>query len=367
MTLRNPRSCKLKPPFEVMLSAIVAGLLAEGRVPNGSIVDAGAQYGRWSCYYAATAPDRTVRAVEPNPEYVDHMRTKYTQRKLPNLQPFHGGLSNESAQYQQGGGGGLHVYTHAKSFPIFTLDQLFSAGGAWAGDALGFAHLDVEGLEERVVAGAMSTIARDQPLLSVELTVHKHPERTRSLLRLIDSLGYDALVVQEIAGVRCDIVNALCLPRSRRRLLANSNVLDLGVASRALVAVDADTVNRTAFPCCVAGGACCPNPLDQMCCSHGLVQAWMNGVARAGGADLRLAARTRWYDQKYEGWRPELTPRYHREQLLADLARAGFAEPPTPGLLIGGRAARRPGGGKGGGGKGGGKRRGERAARRQGT
>ena len=48
---------------------ISAGLLGEGAVPNGSIVDAGAQYGRWSCYYAATAPDRTVRAVDPSHNY----------------------------------------------------------------------------------------------------------------------------------------------------------------------------------------------------------------------------------------------------------------------------------------------------------
>ena len=204
--------------------------------------------------------------------------------------------------------------------------------------------------------GAVQTIQRDQPLISVELTVHKHPEQTRSLLRLMGSLDYDTLLVEEIAGNRCDIRNVLCLPRSRRRQFANSNVLDLGVASRALVAVDADTVNQTSFPCCVAGGACCPSPNEFSCCSHGAVHAWMNKVVRTGGADLRLATRTRWYDQKFEGWKPELTPRYHQERLLGlgDLSGAGFAVPPT--------WITRGGGG-------GGKRRGERAgaARRRST
>ena len=39
-------------------------------------------------------------------------------------------------------------------------------------------------------------------------------------------------------------------------------------AGKALVAVDADTVNRTALPCCVACSASCPNQHDQIDDDH---------------------------------------------------------------------------------------------------
>ena len=113
-------------------------------------------------------------------------------------------------------------------------------------------------------------------------------------------------------------------------------MLDLGVAARALVAVNAETVNLTAFPCCAAGGACCPDPAHLSCCSHGAVDAWMRRALRGGAAageaaDLMFATRTRWYDQAFGTWRPQVTSRYHQQLLLSlvrDRERVGFAPPP---------------------------------------
>lgn len=284
------------------------------------------------CYYAATAPDRIVHAVDPDARNIEHMRARYERRRYPNLRPLHAGLSNESSSSYSELAGAPKIYTPSHDFPVYALDDLFGTGGAWAGDTLAFAHFDVEGLEELVLAGAARTVARDQPVLTTELTVHKHPERTRSLLALMERWGYDTLLVEEIAGNRVDIRNCIHLPRSRRRQVINSNTLDLGVASRALIAVTADSVNRTAFPCCAAGGECCPRANEFECCSHGAVHAWMNRVVRArsqrelaestsdacarspqmrhGGADLALLTRTRWYDEKYQGWKADLTPHW---------------------------------------------------------
>ena len=41
-----------KPLAETLLSSIIGGLLLEGRVPNGSVVNAGAARGDFSCFYA---------------------------------------------------------------------------------------------------------------------------------------------------------------------------------------------------------------------------------------------------------------------------------------------------------------------------
>ena len=48
-SLQHPRNCALKPPFETILNSVIAGLLGEGAIPNGTIVDAGAKFGRWAC------------------------------------------------------------------------------------------------------------------------------------------------------------------------------------------------------------------------------------------------------------------------------------------------------------------------------
>ena len=60
-----------RPPHEVLLTSIIGGLLVEGRVPPGSIVDVGANRGIWACYYASVAPERNVHAIDPDPRYIE--------------------------------------------------------------------------------------------------------------------------------------------------------------------------------------------------------------------------------------------------------------------------------------------------------
>ena len=45
---------------EILFSSIMRGLLVEGNVPAGSLVDAGANTGNEACHYAAAAPERVV-------------------------------------------------------------------------------------------------------------------------------------------------------------------------------------------------------------------------------------------------------------------------------------------------------------------
>ena len=79
-------------PSEVLLNAILAGLLSENRMPAGSIIDAGANDGEEACRFALAAPGRTVHAIDPLQANVDAMRTRFGS--LPNLQPMLGGLGS---------------------------------------------------------------------------------------------------------------------------------------------------------------------------------------------------------------------------------------------------------------------------------
>ena len=174
-----PSSLCPLPNSELLLNTIVSGLLSEGRMPAGSVLDAGAHMGRWACYYATAARNRKVWALEPVATNVEHMSSYYVP-SLPNLRPMHGALGSEAKTIDSGlrpAGirtqiGGVHRMRgvdHRQRrrradptrnvFDVYRLDDLFNASGPMGGTKLGFAHLDLE--------------ARDLPLLDI---------RDRSLL-----------------------------------------------------------------------------------------------------------------------------------------------------------------------------------------
>lgn len=126
--------------------------------------------------------------------------------------------------------------------PIRRIDSLFS------NETLGFAHFDMEGGELDTLKGAAATIRRDQPVLTVELFVHKDKSYREQLLRLISDLGYSTYMVDEVCGWNLDCRNLLCLPRTRFAH-TNSHTLNLAVGSRALLGpIHSDTI--AAAVCC---------------------------------------------------------------------------------------------------------------------
>lgn len=96
-----------------------------------------------------------------------------------------------------------------QSFPVLRVDDLFF-GGAWMTERLAFAHWDVEGNEAAVVAGAARTLARDRPLLTVEVVLFAQEHHSggwqvdaAGLLRsLLHRHDYATFVVEESCGVR---------------------------------------------------------------------------------------------------------------------------------------------------------------------
>ena len=196
-----------------MLRSLLRSLLAEGYAPAGSIVDSGANEGTESCLYAETSPSRTVHAVEPL--LANYRRLERLVPLHPNLQPLHAGLGAVASWVQAPRRGTQVVASHmrksatnrtsaALKFEVHSLDYLFGATGPWRGERLALAHLDVEGFEAQVLVGGRATIARDQPLITTEVMVHTQPRETHALLRLLDELGYDSFLVEEVCGNRAD-------------------------------------------------------------------------------------------------------------------------------------------------------------------
>ena len=183
----------------------------------------------------------------------------------------------------------------APPLQLYRIDDLpwFAAGR----ERLALLHLDVEGAEDRALAGGAAVLARDQPLLSVELHVHKKPAQSQALLRQLTALGYDAYFVEEICGMRADCRNLLCVPRSRHASLVGSDALDAALQARAIFPVDAETILQYAFPCCRRGAPCCSG---RSCCAHFKVHAYVNRGLRSGtltSAERMWSTRIRWYYQ----------------------------------------------------------------------
>ena len=287
----------VKPTTEIKLNAILSGLFFERQIPAGSILDVGALDGAFAAYYACLAPDRKVYAVDPSPANVESYRKRYT-KAYPNIQPFnaalgefHGAIpltrlprvmngrfaqfSDISAHMEKN----LSFPASVESVEVYSVDDLLQKH--WQGERLGFAHIDVEGSELAVLRGMTNSVKAYGPVLTVEVHVHFDVEFTKRLLSYMEWLGYDTFLVEEscgmplvlpstrtfhahshptltacFAGMRMDCRNLLGLPR--RSPIQDSNILDLAVASRSLVRVNASSIFQEAYPCCRPGGACCP-------------------------------------------------------------------------------------------------------------
>ena len=133
------------PQTETLLTALLHGLLLEGRVPPGSVIDAGAFDGQTACEYASVAPaTRRVHALDPTPGNVAFMT-----KRFPNISPMLGGLGSTARNISVATTAGAQLHgLHESSggpeagraavttVPIYRIDDLFAPAGAWAGERL---------------------------------------------------------------------------------------------------------------------------------------------------------------------------------------------------------------------------------------
>ena len=169
------QSCQL-PMREIILNSLIAGLVNEGRIQNGSWVDAGTDDGKWPLYYACILRRRAALwGARPGSVYTFDARWRHiaaVSRKVirhENMQPIHGML----------GAAGRGVPDHPRhqdrepNTTIFAVDALYSS--LWSGQRFVFGHFDVEGWELEVLHGGHKTIMRDRPVLVIEVHVHADP------------------------------------------------------------------------------------------------------------------------------------------------------------------------------------------------
>ena len=170
-------------------------------VPRGGIaVDVGANVGFFA-YALADIADR-VLAFEPNPDYAFFARWMLRGRAEV----------HEVALSDASGRGTLYVplsdqgvllhlagslkrshfqFRNVKTYDveIRTLDEAGLAG-------VRFVKADVEGGEREVLDGARATIARDRPIILLELLSGTHDNPAAETAAICEIFGYEAFIVQ---------------------------------------------------------------------------------------------------------------------------------------------------------------------------
>jgi FkbM family methyltransferase len=160
-------------------------------VPEGGIaVDVGANIGAMTIPLARRC--NSVIAIEPQRVTFQHLCANIALNQLRNVMAIHAGAGDVGGVFKlvqpdfdapvNNGGYSLTEHDQGEPTRIITIDSL----------NLPVCHLikiDVEGMEQKVIEGALVTIQRTRPLLYVEAD---REDKTPALLELIHSLEYRA-------------------------------------------------------------------------------------------------------------------------------------------------------------------------------
>jgi FkbM family methyltransferase len=189
---------------------------------GGVVVDAGANIGAHTmAFSAAVGPEGRVVAVEPQRQLTHMLCGSLALNGTPNVIVKNIALGRERGVVRiplldyagPNNFGGLEVgqFSEGEAIGVAPLDE-------WNMERLDFLKIDVEGYELNVLHGAKETIARCQPVLSVEADREPNVPATLAWLRLN---GYRAWWHRPLLGPlfpRVVSVNLLALPRSREDL-----------------------------------------------------------------------------------------------------------------------------------------------------
>ena len=168
--------------------------------PDKAFFDVGANVGMYVYAARKHIPDSRIFAFEPQGEYVSRIK-----KLFPKVHVEQVALSSSagSAQFKVPLIGG-HMYS-ARG----TLEKFLEAGESDArtemvrtttldlakrelnSGPVGCIKIDVEGHEKQVLLGAQDTIARDKPVLMVEIEQRHHQEPIEDIFSWIRARGYD--------------------------------------------------------------------------------------------------------------------------------------------------------------------------------
>ena len=198
--------------------------------PRSVFFDIGANFGYYSVLLASrVGAECTVHAFEPNPPTFERLQRNAGLNSLSNVKTYCLGFSDVSgsaAVIEPAGNSGATHLVEGAGVELTTLDRFCQVRQI---RRLDFIKIDVEGFEEKVLAGAAETLARFKPIIVIELNPGTLKRAGSSVQRVAALLGEHGYTLFKPARTKLvpllklpegeDYINAFCFPGNQQTFL----------------------------------------------------------------------------------------------------------------------------------------------------
>ncbi len=189
--------------------------LIQHKIIDRNIIDLGAWIGDNTIPWALNHPTGKIYAIDPGQVNCEYIRNVCELNKITNVVTLQTAISdtndllstNEdlhhcSFVYGNTGRDGINKVV------AWSLDDLYKRGDI---THIGYIHLDVEGMEKKVLQGARTIISEFRPLITFE--VHLELDDYAGILEYLKSHNYIIYMINEVLpGCRPDCRNSIAFP-----------------------------------------------------------------------------------------------------------------------------------------------------------
>ena len=217
--IKNHRSSSVfatRDNHEVGFRKINTFLINKGIIKN-NVIDLGGWIGDNSIPWAMNLPESIIYCIDPSGKNIRFCKDMCALNKITNVKPIQAAVSDKietlttngnidhcSFFYNNPNNDGKH-----KEYAV-TLDSLHDDGDI---KDIGMMHLDVEGMEMRVLKGGESIIKKYLPIITFEQ--HLEIDDTEIIKKFLENEKYIIYMINEILpGCRSDCRNFLAFPEN---------------------------------------------------------------------------------------------------------------------------------------------------------
>lgn len=205
----------------------LSSLLQKKISPKPIIIDAGANIGNHTAYFALAFPSAIVLSFEVNPTAFRYLEKNISTNCLKNAVTINLGLSSKagdcgivSPSGNPLGGAMVDISAEKTIASVVRLDDYLSANKKPVGGRVDLIKIDVEGHELQCLQGARRSIEDDRPLIYLEC---KEVGEYREISDFLAGLGYVLSEVSQGVVPNFLFVHAL----ERREIFGDSHLDDV--------------------------------------------------------------------------------------------------------------------------------------------
>lgn len=199
---------------EVLFRRINTFLINE-KIIQKNIIDLGAWIGDNTIPWAMNLPESIIYAIDPSSRNINFIKDMASLNKINNIKPIqvavsdkietlstHGNIEHCSFVYNNSLNNGKHI-----EYAV-TLDSLYKDGDI---KDIGMIHLDVEGMEYRVMKGAETIINEYKPIITFEQ--HLEIDNYDIISNYLKNKNYKVFLINEVLpSCRPDCRNSIAIP-----------------------------------------------------------------------------------------------------------------------------------------------------------